>query len=373
MRIGDRSFSRVTIRSLVYWFCMPSLSCPICASSHTQTLDTAVGQRAYCLTCFHGWRTQIDTYSYSATAMCSLGTSDERLMSQVRFFAPFCPPSARVLEIGCATGELAAAVRRELQTSQYEAIELSPAAEKARRHVDLLYTEPLQNLLANSAIAPGFDIILMSHVLEHLDNPAAELKAMVSVLGCDGSIFLEVPNRGGHKTLAIDDNRSHLHFFSTTSLCRLLSNLGLEATAVETSARLDARYADSLRAVAKPFVLPQWDHTMLSRHPMLQPDQKIVIWGAGSLASEVIANFFDLARIDYFIDSDPAKQGNMLLGKQIRAPEALGSAPRTVLINSVDFASAIIADLRRLYPDSSHRLVPIADLLDDLPVPVSEK
>jgi len=352
---------------------MPSLSCPICASSRTQTLDTAVGQRAYCLSCFHGWRTQIDTYSYSATAMCSLGTSDERLMGQVRFFGPFCPPSARVLEIGCATGELAAAVRRELETSRYEAIELSPAAEKARSQVDLLHTEPLQNLLADGAIAPGFDIILMSHVLEHLDDPAAELKAMASVLGPDGTIFIEVPNRGGHPALAIDDNRSHLHFFSTTSLCRLLSNFGLEAVAVETNARLDSRYADSLRVIAKSFTMPRWDHAMLSRDPRLESDQKVVIWGAGSLASEVIANFFDPERIDYFIDTDPAKQEQMLLGKRVQAPEALGSIPRTVLINSVDFASAIAADLRRLYPDTAHKLVSVADLLDDLSVALPEK
>jgi SAM-dependent methyltransferase len=336
-------------------------------------MDTAVGQRAYCLTCFHGWRTQIDTYSYSATAMCSLGTSDDRLMGQVRFFAPFCPPSARVLEIGCATGELAAAVRKELSPACYEAIELSPAGDQALPHLDRLYKQPLRELISSNAIDGGFDLILMSHVLEHLADPAAELAAMLEVLGGNGAIFLEVPNKGGHRLLPIDDNRSHLHFFSASSLCRLLSNYGLEVTGVETNARLDARYADSLRAIAKPFALPRWDHTMLSRNPRLEPGEKIVIWGAGSLASEVIANFFDPARIDYFIDTDPAKQGGMLLGKQVRAPDALGSAPRTVLINSVDFASAITADLRRLYPDTSHRLVPIADLLDDLPVPVSEK
>jgi len=363
LRIEDQSFSRVTIRSLVYRFSMSSLSCPICASSRTQTMTTAVGERAYCLSCFHGWRTQIDTYSYNATAMCSLGTSDERLMGQVRFFAPFCPPSARVLEIGCATGELAVAVRKELSPARYEAIELSPAGEQARQHLDTLYTRPLRAILANKTVDADFDAILMSHVLEHLEDPAAELDAMVRVLAPGGFIFLEVPNRSGHRLLAIDDNRSHLHYFSASSLARLLANFGLESIALETDAILDARYADSLRIVATRFFLPTWDRNMLSRHPSLGSDEKIVVWGAGSLVNEMLANFFEPARIDFFIDTDPAKQGQVLLGRPVRGPESLGREPRIVLLNSIDFADAIARDVKTRYPDIAHRLVPMAELL----------
>ena len=327
-------------------------------------MTTAVGERAYCLSCFHGWRTQIDTYSYSATAMCSLGTSDERLMGQVHFFAPFCPPSARILEIGCATGELAAAVRKQLSPARYDAIELSPAGEQALPQLDRLHKEPLRDLISRNEIEGGFDLILMSHVLEHLADPAAELAAMLEVLAGNGAIFLEVPNKGGHRSLPIDDNRSHLHFFSTSSLCRLLSNFGVEAVAVETGARLDARYADSLRAVGRVFSLPEWSNSLLSNHPLFEGEDKIVVWGAGSLAAEMLANFFDMSAIEYFIDKDPGKQGQMVCGRPVRPAEALGTKPRTILINSIDFAPAILADIRRLYPDTPHKFVSMAELLD---------
>lgn len=342
---------------------MSATACIVCNSTALSHMETAVGERAYCHTCFHGWRTQIKPFSYAATAMCSLGTSDDRLRSQIAFFAPFARPGARILEIGCATGELAAMVRKTMPPATYEAIELSPAGEQAAAHLDRLHGQPLGDLLAADAITPGFDMILMSHVLEHLDDPAAELAAMRRVLGDGGAIFIEVPNLAGHRKLPIDDNRSHLHFFSTTSLARMLANAGLEIVATQTDAWLDARYADSLRVVARPFAMPHWQSGLLSSHPALGDDPTIVVWGAGSLTDEMLANFFDPARIDFFVDRDPAKQGTTLLGRPVRAPEDIGTTPRTVLLNSIDFAPAIAANLKALYPETPHRAVPIADLL----------
>lgn len=342
---------------------MTNSSCPVCVSTDIKTMISAVGKRAYCQTCFHGWRTSINHFSYAATAMCSLGTSDERLIAQANFFAPFCPSNANILEIGCATGELAKTVRQSIKPSRYEAIELSPAGQQAKSVIDRLHTAPLNDLLAAGAIGCDFDVILMSHVLEHLEDPAAELRAMKTVLRDHGAIFLEVPNMSGHRRLPIDDNRSHLHFFSASSLLRLLALEGFEVVATATDAWLDPRYADSLRVVAKPFAMPEWSPHILSDHPLIAAESSVVVWGAGSLTDEILANFFDAKRIDFFIDRDPKKHGTTVLGRPIRGPEALGLEARTVLINSIDFAPAIAADVEALYPDSDHRLIPIADLL----------
>ena len=338
--------------------------CVVCGGSRIETLVSAVGKRAYCLACFHGWRTDNPVYAYSNTSMCSLGTSRARLASQIDFFAPFTPEAARILEIGCATGELAAATREALRPARYEAIELSPAGLQAAGRVDRLYTEPLPILLATGAMTSRFDIILMSHVLEHLNDPAAELEAMLKVLAPRGTLFLEVPNGAGHRRLAIDDNRSHLHFFSASSLVRLLANVGFETIATATDVRLDARYADSLQVMARRFETPTWSPTSLSDHPLLAGETRIVVWGAGSLADELLANAFDAGRIDFFIDRDPAKAGTTCLGREVRAPDALGQEPRTILINSIDFAEAITADIGLAFPGVNHRLVRIGDLLD---------
>jgi SAM-dependent methyltransferase len=335
----------------------------VCAGPAAQTLRSAIGRRAYCAICFHGWRLDRPRYPYSNVAMCSLGTSRERIDNQIRFFAPFTPPGASVLEIGCATGELAAAVREALPLDRYEAIELSPAGESARPRVDALHTRPLRDLLAEGFAGDRFDVVLMSHVLEHLEDPAAEIAAIGTVLKPGGILFLEVPNGPGNRNLPIDDSRSHLHFFGVTSLTRLLAQAGFETAATATDARLDARTADSLRVVARRFRVPIWSRTLLSDRPQMAQAERLVVWGAGSLAEEVLANFFDRSKIDFFVDTNPAKQGVEVLGRPVLGPEALGRAPRTVLINSIDFADAIAADIARLYPGVAHALIKVGDLL----------
>ncbi|MHB8287416.1 MAG: class I SAM-dependent methyltransferase, partial [Caulobacteraceae bacterium] len=241
--------------------------------------------------------------------------------------------------------------------------ELSPAGEEARARVDQLHTLPLRQLLDEGRIQTRFDLILMSHVLEHLTDPAAELRAMTRVLNDGGHIFLETPNLSGNRRLPIDDNRSHLHFFSATSMTRLLSREGLETIAAATDVRLDDRYADSLQVLARPFHLPTWSPTFLSDHPALAGEDDIIVWGAGSLADEVLANFFDPARIAFFIDQNPSKQGTTCLGRPVCAPNALKGEPRTILINSIDFAKAISAHIETVSPNTAHRLVRIGDLL----------
>ncbi len=186
---------------------------------------------------------------------------------------------------------------------------------------------------------------------------------MKAMLAPGGAVFIELPNGSGNRTLPIDDNSSHLHFFSVNSLGRLLANHQLEVIAARTDQRLDARYSDSLQMIARPFRKPEWSLTLLSDHPLLVGTGTVVVWGAGSLADEVLANFFDPAKIDYFVDRDTAKQGGLRLGRPVLAPEDLGRTPRTVLVNSIDFSPAIMEDIRVAYPDVAHRLVPIADLL----------
>jgi SAM-dependent methyltransferase len=340
------------------------ITCPICGGRETTAMTTAVGPRAYCHGCFHGWRLQIDPYRYDQTAMCPMGTDQARLDAQIQFFAPFLPPSGAVLEIGCATGELARSTRAQLQVSRYEAIELSPAADAARAHVDRLHGAPLPSLLASGTIEGPFDLVLMSHVLEHLEAPWDELDAIVAVMAPEGALFLEAPNESGNRGLPIDDNRSHVHFFSLRSLSHLLSAKGLDTVASLTDARLDARYADSLRLVARRFRPPQWSPSLLSESGLVRDGGPIIVWGAGSLADEILANFFDPRKIDFFIDRDPAKQGGERLGRPVKGPDALPTAPATILINSIDFAPSIEADIRRLRPGVEHRLVPIGELIE---------
>jgi SAM-dependent methyltransferase len=295
--------------------------------------------------------------------MCGHTLPRERYETQVRFFRPYAPPGAAILELGCATGDLAKVTREILAVGRYDAVEMSPAREKAKRHLDRLFTDPLQVLLSQGRIETKYDLVLMSHVLEHLDDPVAEVRAMKSVLEPGGAIFLEIPNGSGNPNLPIDDNICHIHFFSVSSISRMLASEGLETVAAATGVRLDARCNDALQVMARPFSAPTWSPTMLSDRPVFAGENEIVAWGAGGLAQVLLANYFDVDRIAFFVDRDPAKQGTTCLGRPVRSPDAMTGAPRTILINSVDFADSIEADIARLAPDVPHRIIRVADIL----------
>ena len=341
-----------------------AIVCPVCGD-RIERVGAATGQHAYCRACFHGFRPVPPQYSYRANAMCSLGTSEDRLAAQCAFFAPHVAAGAKVLEIGCATGELAMAAQRRLDLSGYDAIELSQAGDIARARVSRLYRQTLRELLDADLIERGaFDAVLMSHVLEHIDDIHAEVEAIVSVLKPDGVVFFEVPQASGNVALPVDDNVAHLHFFSPTSLCRLLSDHGMNIVDVQCGARLDARYADSLRVVARRFAAPRLADLDLGAHPALA-GKPFVVWGAGSLATELLGNFLAADRISYFIDRNPAVQGTQCLGRPVRAPQSLiGAEPATILINSIDFAPMIEADIGALLPGHHHHLVRIGDVIE---------
>src|SRR5262249_53528264 len=155
----------------------------------------------------------------------------------------------------------------------------------------------------------SFDFVVMSHVLEHIEDVNAEMRGLCTILKPRGTLFIEVPNGSGHHLLPFDDNISHIHFFSPTSLARLLAAHGITIVAATTSALLEPRYVDCLRVIARRFMFSNERSNVLSNHAALLGLNEIAVWGAGTLASELLANFFDVSRIAFFVDRDTTKQG----------------------------------------------------------------
>jgi len=343
-----------------------TLRCVVCGSVQSRQQRSATGTRQHCGTCFHSWRTSSIAFPYASIAMCPTGTSRQRIQEQCEFIESNLKQHVPVvLEIGCATGELAEAVRSRIPITRYEAIEISPAAHVARDRVDQLFDRPLADLISAGELKVGsFDMIIMSHVLEHMPDVTSEVAAVRSLLRPKGMFFVEVPNGSGNPNLPFDDNISHLHFFSPTSLLWLLARHDMAVKAVTSGARLDGRYPDSLRVAAFPFGLPVVNRNMLSDHPKLEGLGKIAVWGAGTVTLEFLANFFDPSRIAFFIDNSAERLAGPCLGRPVYSPEALlHQAYSAILISSFDHADAIDANLRRICPDLKCPVLRMEDLL----------
>nr|AGS53343.1 methylase [uncultured bacterium contig00014] len=151
----------------------------------------------------------------------------------------------RVLDIGCATGSLLARLREK----GWEAtgVEISgPQAEYARRKrkVDIR-SLPLEE---NNFPAGSFDVVLASHLIEHLNDPAGLVREVHRVLVPGGRFFVTTPNIdslqarlfGSRWRSAIFD---HLYLFSARTLSRLLGENGFTVEKTSTWGGLAAGIA----------------------------------------------------------------------------------------------------------------------------------
>jgi 2-polyprenyl-3-methyl-5-hydroxy-6-metoxy-1,4-benzoquinol methylase len=182
------------------------------------------------------------------------------------------PDGARVLDVGCATGYLAAELtRRGCRVTGVEADPL--AAERARAHCDAVVIGDVEGAACRgelAALAEGapFDVVLCGDVLEHLRDPWAALAAMGALAAPGGAVVLSVPNVAhwtGRRALARGRfpyaehglfDRTHLRFFTRASARDLAERAGLRvvqerfaAAPIPMQARLPALRALERAAV----------------------------------------------------------------------------------------------------------------------------
>lgn len=139
-----------------------------------------------------------------------------------------------VLDIGCGAGNLLSA----FSEMNMETIGVDPdkdarlQAEKRGHRVYSGTAEAMPEELANQK----FDIVLMTHVLEHCQNPTKALENARKFLSQDGILYCEVPNAGslyfetyGQISEMLDVPR-HLFFFRKDDLELLADKVGLQIT-----------------------------------------------------------------------------------------------------------------------------------------------
>ena len=149
-------------------------------------------------------------------------------------------PGTNILELGPATGYFTRYLHDELKCA-VDAVEIDPTmANQVRPSCRRLVIGNLEQLQLNEQFAGNrYDAIVFGDVLEHLRDPLATLRQAVQLLADDGQVLISVPNvaYGGliadllQGEFAYRDegllDHTHLHFFTRTSLDRMLRDAGL--------------------------------------------------------------------------------------------------------------------------------------------------
>lgn len=207
-----------------------------------------------------------------------------RPLGLLAYFAPFrraildfrvmyLPGSlgGRLLEVGCGGGCMLK-VMADLGW-QVEGVDSDPAAvENSRRKGLKVHMGFLENLEYPENC---FDAITMSHLIEHVHDPAKLLKECHRILKPGGRLALVTPNinSAGHRMYGSSwfhlDPPRHLRIFTVGSLTKLLQEAGFGRTKIVTTIR-DADIA----YIASRSVRRTGRYEMDSRQP-----RNVRLWG----------------------------------------------------------------------------------------------
>lgn len=134
---------------------------------------------------------------------------------------------SRHLDIGSSAGLLLQSMNKAFSCSSV-GIEPGEAYRDFARGAGLKVYSSLQELQA--ANEEKFDLVTMSHVLEHLQKPKEYLVFLrEEILTPDGFLLLEVPNLYAHDSFEV----AHLSAFSAHTLQQMVAKAGFEMIAME--------------------------------------------------------------------------------------------------------------------------------------------
>ena len=147
----------------------------------------------------------------------------------------------RILDIGAGFGHILYALGQQFPSSTRLAIEFSEICADHLQSIGTeVYTEPVEEVLPK--LEGEFDLIVLSHVFEHLLELRPILGLIRNSLVSGGILYIEVPNIPVDSLLRYPDHKwaprfdePHITFFSLPILQKILTNADFDVSFCNTA------------------------------------------------------------------------------------------------------------------------------------------
>ena len=212
-----------------------------------------------------------------------------------------------------------------------------------------------------------FDLVVLSHVIEHILDHQSFFRDLDSALTDESMIYIEVPDLENFDLsddpgMMIDQrdpmlqfNAEHINFFDKQSLWRMMDRLGYTTITIDqvtsgvcvlagifkriTSGRNDVnRYLSECKQI----------YDKIDLKLAIYMDVPVYIWGAGghTQRSLVHTNIKSL-KIAAFIDNDDSLSGETLMGRPIINPSEI-SEQHPIIISSLLYMDEITEQIQKM-------------------------
>lgn len=373
-------------------------SCPVCSTREVRYLHTmhftlpdtsplpAYYDVVVCIKCGSGFAdsdAQADDYDkyyrsfskYEDPNIATGGGCDladrQRIEEQATFLLGYIPLNARIVDIGCGNGGLLSALKKIgfANLAGFDPSSVCVDHVRANGFNAFNISLPLKDYHYNES---SYDLIVLSHVLEHIFDVSAVLVSLIPLLTVGGKLYIEVPDPARYDTNQFPPlyffDSEHINHLGKESLLFLANNLNLSILRIgEKSIQLsngvhypaifglfqlgdinndDRHIAGSLYSLLEKYIDVSLKSIKALRTQILMlvgNETPFVLWGAGSLAQRLISEpWFPLHLLQAVIDRDSKKHGLCFAGKTIVSPdEGLRNLPEKTIVIC---AAAIVAE-----------------------------